>query len=100
MLNVALIVSLVGLAASTPVLETRQNCGANFQRCMPSGSKLESTPEVGGELSSLYVDLLDSIKGVKKSKRDIQRVVDVLQIEARDNAKPLCCKPLRVVSVP
>ncbi|KAI9719732.1 MAG: hypothetical protein M1812_003220 [Candelaria pacifica] len=91
LLNVAIIASLVGLASSGPVLDARQNCGANFQRCMPSGSKAGSTPAVGGALSSLYVDLLDSIKGVKKSKRDIQRIVDVLEIETRDITQPLCC---------
>ncbi|KAI9749644.1 MAG: hypothetical protein M1835_001513 [Candelina submexicana] len=91
LLNVPLIATLFGFAVSTPVLDARQNCGTNFQKCMPSGAKLGSTPAVGGALSSLYVDLLDSIKGVKKSKRDIQRVVDVLEIEPRDSSKPLCC---------
>ncbi|KAI9811055.1 MAG: hypothetical protein M1827_005637 [Pycnora praestabilis] len=69
-------------------LVARQQCGTNYQQCNPSGVKSDVTPEVGSGLSSLYVDVLDSISGVKR-KRDLEQTSDLLEVRA--TPKPLCC---------
>ncbi|KAL8734342.1 MAG: hypothetical protein Q9166_001540 [cf. Caloplaca sp. 2 TL-2023] len=56
--------------ATTVKLEPRANCGDNFSKCEPKGASSTEAPAVGADLSPLYVDLLNSIKGTTNSKRD------------------------------
>ncbi|KAK5009261.1 hypothetical protein LTR28_001915 [Elasticomyces elasticus] len=50
-------------------LRERDTCGANYQACNPSGATSTTPPAVGGSMSSLYVDLVDSVQSVSFSNR-------------------------------
>ena len=78
-----------------PSLEARQNCGNSYSKCSPSGATSTVTPNVGDGMSSLYVDLLNSISGVKR-RREAVGFVDVTR---RASSASLCCT-LPILSVP
>ncbi|KAL8842885.1 MAG: hypothetical protein Q9170_000289 [Blastenia crenularia] len=79
--------------ASTSYLEARAGCADNFSKCSPKGASATDTPTVGTGLSPLYTDLLNSVSGVKTSKRDSIQARDRLEphLEARDSSTNLCC---------
>ncbi len=82
--------SIISLVDANPLdLVARQNCADNYSKCSPSGATATDTPPVGSALSSLYVDILNSISGVKM-KRDMEEIADVLQVRASSN--PVCCR--------
>ncbi|KAK4997555.1 hypothetical protein LTR66_003034 [Elasticomyces elasticus] len=69
-------------------LRERDTCGANYQACNPSGATSTTPPAVGGSMSSLYVDLVDSVQSVSFSNR--RRTVSTTSLNLRDNG-PICC---------
>ena len=71
-------------------LGERQDCGSSYSKCSPSGAAATSIPDVGSALSSIYLDLLDSISGVKITKRMAQQTADILG--ARSPSANVCCK--------
>ncbi|KAI9815201.1 MAG: hypothetical protein M1832_005536 [Thelocarpon impressellum] len=71
-------------------LVARQSCQTGYQSCSPSGEQTTSVPpQIGGALSLLYVELVDSVAGVKLPTRDVGSVV--ARLGAREQAKPICC---------
>ena len=88
---VSALLSLFGLVCATsPSLAKRQDCGSNYAECSPPGASTTSIPDVGGNLSSMYIDLLDSTKGIEASKRNIQSRVERLGL--RSSSVDVCCK--------
>ncbi|KAI9840194.1 MAG: hypothetical protein M1837_001866, partial [Sclerophora amabilis] len=79
----------------TPLLSTasgtspREECAINYQPCNPSGVRTTTSPQTGDALSSLFVNILDSIQGIRFDKRQTDEVLDVL--EGRDALLPVCC---------
>ncbi|MCJ1371884.1 hypothetical protein MMC20_003104 [Loxospora ochrophaea] len=87
---VSALLSLFGLVCATsPSLAKRQDCGSNYAECSPPGASTTSIPDVGGNLSSMYIDLLDSTKGIEASKRNIQSRVERLGL--RSSSVDVCC---------
>ncbi|KAA6410196.1 MAG: hypothetical protein FRX48_05617 [Lasallia pustulata] len=86
----ALVACIASTANADPAqLEARQNCGSNYSKCSPSGATSTNIPAVGGDLSGLYVDVLDSINGVKFSKRGALDLASPLGI--RSSSATVCC---------
>lgn len=61
--------ALAQLVLSSPLenqlLDPRaDSCGSNLQTCSPSDASSETLPALGPDLSSLYLSLLDSVKGI------------------------------------
>lgn len=83
-----LLTSLV--SAHSPSLVARQDCANNYSKCSPSGATATNTPSIGGELSSLYVNIVNSISGIKVKARDVNDGPDILQARAPSNS--VCCK--------
>ncbi|KAL8783810.1 MAG: hypothetical protein Q9213_004356 [Squamulea squamosa] len=52
-------------------LEPRANCANNYRKCDPKGASATEPPAVGTGLSSLYTDLVNSVNGANKLRRDI-----------------------------
>ncbi|KAI9876323.1 MAG: hypothetical protein M1830_006763 [Pleopsidium flavum] len=85
----AFALSFTFLVRANPLeLVARQNCADNYNKCSPSGATATDTPPVGNALSSLYVDIVNSISGIK-IKRDLEEIPEVLQDRASSN--PVCC---------
>ncbi|MCJ1298708.1 hypothetical protein MMC08_001498 [Hypocenomyce scalaris] len=84
------IACIISTANANPAkLEARQDCGSNYSKCSPSGATTTNIPAVGGALSGLYVDVLDSINGVKFSKRGAQELAGPLG--KRASSATVCC---------
>ncbi|MCJ1227957.1 hypothetical protein MMC12_004616 [Toensbergia leucococca] len=85
-----LFLSLAFASADSPSrLVPRQSCSDNYSKCSPSGATTTVAPPVGPALSSMYVDLLDSINPAKTRKRDARHGLDVLDI--RSSSADVCC---------
>ena len=64
------------------------SCKESFTRCSPDGASASEVPPIGEGLSSLYVDLLDSINKVQNTKRELSHEEFMLSIRA---AGSICC---------
>lgn len=77
-----------------------EECENNFSLCSPTGASSVNTPAVGSELSSLYLDLVDSIQGVQNYKRAVDlddQIVDH-KLQPRGSKIGLCCKVASTLS--
>lgn len=91
-LLLAFVACITSTANANPAkLGARQNCGSSYSKCSPSGATSTNIPAVGSALSGLYVDVLDSINGVKFSKRGALDLAGALGI--RSSPATVCCKP-------
>ncbi|KAL9599428.1 MAG: hypothetical protein Q9219_003865 [cf. Caloplaca sp. 3 TL-2023] len=90
-LSSAAILTIAVVAASN--LEARAGCADNYSKCSPKGASSTNTPIVGTDLAPLYTDLLNSVSGAKKSKRELLEIRDELKLllETRDSSTNLCC---------
>jgi hypothetical protein len=80
--------ALVATAAAAPgspfqALEAQASSDNPCKPCQPSGATGIDPPAVGSDLSSLYVNVLDSVKGISLSKRD--------GMTARASSSGFCC---------
>lgn len=87
-----LITILLPFLASTHSLNlvARQDCPNNYSKCSPPGATATNTASIGGGLSSLYVNILNSIGGVKVKARGVEGLPEGLQPRASSNS--VCCK--------
>lgn len=69
-------------------LAIRADCNEGFSRCSPKGAITSGAPAIGDSLSTLYVDLLDSINEVQKVERSIDYEGSVLSSRASGT---ICC---------
>ena len=69
-------------------LVVRADCNEIFSRCSPDGATTSDTPAIGNSLSTLYVDLLNSINKVQNVERDLDNKGSVLSIRASGS---ICC---------
>lgn len=71
-----------------------EECENNFSLCSPTGASSVNTPAVGSELSSLYLDLVDSIHGIRKHKRTVDLDNQILdhKLQPRGSKIGLCCR--------
>ena len=63
----SILLTLTPLVAAD--LHIRLSCTDNFSICSPKGASSSGTPAVGASLSTLYVDILDSINKVQNVRR-------------------------------
>ena len=69
-------------------LAPRADCNVNFSECSPKGAVTSGAPAIGDSLSTLYVDLLNSIKNVQNVARDIDEAPSALRVRASGS---MCC---------
>ncbi|KAI9804191.1 MAG: hypothetical protein M1825_001593 [Sarcosagium campestre] len=85
------VIALVTLASVS--VATDKQCGPSYEPCDPQEAKTDSAPSVGGDSASLYVNILESIKGIhwkSKAKRSpLPRIRKLLGIRAP--SAPICC---------
>ena len=92
MLLLILTVCLSSVVAITDAaqLEVRDDCSGAFSLCSPNGATSTDTPAVGDKLSSLFVDLVSSVQGVKKNKRNVEHLHPLL--DTRASGVSFCCR--------
>lgn len=64
------------------------SCNDNFSPCSPKGASDSGAPAVGTSLSTLYVDILDSINKVQNVRRELGQEDRELKVRA---SGALCC---------
>ena len=69
-------------------LAPRADCNENFSQCSPKGAVTSGAPAIGDSLSTLYVDLLNSINKVQNVARDIDESPSILRGRAEGS---MCC---------
>lgn len=74
---------LAAVACASP-LEHVAREDEGCKPCAPSGAKNQSPPAVGPELSSMYTDLLESVKGIKFKRQEEDKSIVV-------RASGFCC---------
>ncbi|KAL8628408.1 hypothetical protein Q9189_005868, partial [Teloschistes chrysophthalmus] len=85
LLSLAFIATI--LATASGRIEIRAGCSKDYKKCQPKGATSADPPALGTGLSPLYTDLVNSVQGVKKSKRD--EIAALLQ--SRADSSNLCC---------
>lgn len=90
LLIVTVCLSLVFTIANAARLEVRNDCDGDFSLCSPNGASSTDTPAVGDKLSPLFADLVSSVQDVKKSKRNVEPLDQVLH--ARSSQVSFCCR--------
>ncbi|CAF9905149.1 MAG: hypothetical protein HETSPECPRED_004893 [Heterodermia speciosa] len=73
---------------SLSALITADSCNTGFSSCSPDGSSSSGAPAIGSSLSTLYVDILDSINKVQNTRRELGHEDLVLKLR---EAGSLCC---------
>ncbi|KAL8923243.1 MAG: hypothetical protein Q9172_003220 [Xanthocarpia lactea] len=81
-------------------LAPRANCADNFRKCDPKGASSTEAPAVGPELSSLYTDLVNSVNGATKLRRDFIEASDELGSFLEPRADGTQCLLLQGPSLP
>jgi hypothetical protein len=69
----------------------RDTCATGLVQCQPSGAKSDTPGPIGDALSSLYIDLLETVgKTSTKSRRELQQLTGLLAVRAASS--PVCCQ--------
>ncbi|MCJ1260777.1 hypothetical protein MMC22_000640 [Lobaria immixta] len=89
LLTLTACLSSVVTIANAVQLEVRDDCDGSFSLCSPNGASSTDTPAVGDKLSSLFVDLVSSVQGVKKDKRNVEHLHPLLHV--RSSSVTFCC---------
>ena len=87
-----LLLSYAHVTACDSNLQGRAACSSSYTACNPKGAATTNEPPVGTGLSSLFVDVVDTLDSAHLAKRDAERARAV--IEARASGGSLCCNYL------
>ena len=87
------VVTVSATHVNRKIIAARQNCGSNYSKCSPPGATNTGVPAIGDELSSLYVNVLDSINGVKfNDKRAVDHMKHVEAMLVVRSSAQVCCE--------
>ena len=73
-------------------LHARAACSSSYTACNPKGAATTNEPPVGTALSSLFVDVVNTLDSANLAKRDAERARAL--IESRASEGSLCCEYL------
>lgn len=93
---VLLLLSYAHVIACDDSLHPRAACSSSFTVCDPKGAATTNEPPIGTGISSLFVDVVDTIDSANLAKREAVRDHGV--IETRASGGSLCCKFLASMS--
>ena len=89
---VLLFLSYALLIACDNALHARGACSSSYTVCKPKGAATTNEPPIGTGISSLFVDVVDTLDSVNLAKREAGR--DRGTVETRASGGSLCCKYL------
>ncbi|KAL8698367.1 MAG: hypothetical protein Q9224_001879 [Gallowayella concinna] len=81
-------------------LEPRANCAKNYKKCDPKGASSSEAPTIGTDLSQLYPELVNTVNGAKKLKRDSHDPRDHLASLLESRAEGTQCLLLQGLNLP
>ncbi|KAL9067490.1 MAG: hypothetical protein Q9161_006840 [Pseudevernia consocians] len=84
-----LLLSFAHVIACDDTLQARGACSSSFTVCNPKGAATTNEPPIGTGISSLFVDVVDSLDSANLAKREAGRDDGV--IETRASGGSLCC---------
>ena len=87
---ILLLLSYAHVITSDSVLQARADCNTGYTTCSPNGAATTNEPPVGSALSTMYVDVVNSVSSKGKQARDLEDEFAVLQTRAAGGS--LCCK--------
>lgn len=90
-----LFLSYAHVIACDDSLYPRAACSSSFTACNPKGAATTNEPPIGTGISSLFVDVVDTIDSANLAKREAGRDKGVF--ETRASGGSLCCKFLASV---
>lgn len=73
-------------------LGPRASCNKNYAVCKPKDASIQDAPPIGTELSTFYVDIVNTVGSNKKDRRELQLSGDFLHTRASESN--LCCTSL------
>ena len=89
---ILLFLSCAHLIVCHDPLHARAACSSSYTACNPEGAATTNEPPVGTALSSLFVDIVDTLDSANLAKRDAERARAL--IESRASGGSLCCNYL------
>ena len=89
---ILLFLSCAHLIACHDPLYARAACSSSYTACNPKGAATTNEPPVGTALSSLFVDVVNTLDSANLAKRDAERARAL--IESRASGGSLCCNYL------
>lgn len=92
-----LLLSYAHIIACDDNLHARAACSSSFTVCNPKGAATTNEPPIGTGISSLFVDVVDTIDSANLAKRDAGRGHGI--IETRASGGSLCCKSLASMKI-
>lgn len=89
---VLLLLSHAHVIACDDTLQARGDCSSSYTVCNPKGAATTNEPPVGTGISSLFVDVVDTLDSANLAKREAGQDSGI--IETRASGGSLCCKYL------
>ena len=89
---VLLLLSYAHVIACDDTLHARGACSSSFTVCNPKGAATTNEPPIGTGISSLFVDVVDTLDSANLAKREATQDHGV--IEPRASSGSVCCECL------
>ena len=89
---VLLLLSYAHVIACDDILHPRAACSSSYTACNPKGAATTNEPPIGTGISSLFVDVVDTLDSANLAKREAGQDTGVLVTRASGGG--LCCKYL------
>ena len=89
---VVLLLSSAHITACDDTLHARAACSSSYTACNPKGAATTNEPPIGTGISSLFLDVVNTLDSANLAKRDAADARGA--IEARASGGSLCCKYL------
>ncbi|KAF6235312.1 hypothetical protein HO173_006508 [Letharia columbiana] len=86
---ILLLLSYAHVIACDDTLHARGACSSSYTVCSPKGAATTNEPPIGTGISSLFVDVVDTLDSANLAKREAGQ--DTCAIETRASGGSLCC---------
>ena len=88
-LFILLLLSYAHVIAGDNGLRARDACSSSYSVCKPKGAATTNEPPIGTGISSLFIDVVDTLDSANLAKREARQ--DTAIIETRASGGSLCC---------
>ena len=86
---ILLFLSYAHVIAGDNGLRARGACSSSYSVCEPKGAATTNEPPIGTGISSLFVDVVDTLDSANLAKREARQDTGI--IETRASGGSLCC---------
>lgn len=93
---ILLLLSYAHVIAGDDDLRARGACSSSYSVCNPKGAATTNEPPIGTGISSLFVDVVDTLDSANLAKREARQDTGIM--ETRASGGSLCCMYLASVT--